>query len=249
MLAYIGQQGATSIQGLFDRFDASEATIRRDLVLLERQHLIIRRRGEVYIRKETQQSPFDLRSKLNQEAKVHIARIAAAQIQEHDTIILDAGTTTLEIAKLITGHRNLTVLTNSLPVANILANTSVSLSLAGGHLFSQNMSTQGPEAEAFFRKVEVSKAFIGASGVRRLIGLETLNPFEAQIKKLMIASARTVFAVLDATKFSTAGINVFCEFQELDTIITDQSIPDEELVHLLDRHQVSVITAHKEIQL
>ena len=249
MLAYIAQHGATSIQNLFDRFNASEATIRRDLVLLEQQRLIIRRRGEVSIRKENQESPFDLRCKLNQEAKVKIARIAAAQIQENDTIILDAGTTTLEIAKLLTQHQNLSVLTHSLPIANVLANTSVSLSLAGGHLFSQNMSTQGPESESFFRRVEVSKAFIGASGVRRLMGLETLNPFEAKIKKLMIASARTVYAVLDATKFRTAGINVFCEFQELDAIITDQAIQDEELAQLLTQLPVTVITDKKEKQL
>ena len=185
---------------------------------------------------------FTQREYRNRRAKQRIARLAASLVEENDTIILDAGTTTLEIAKLLVGRSNLTVLTNSLPVANIFAGSRVSLLLAGGHLFSQNMSTQGPDAEAFFKKVEVNKSFIGASGVRASIGLETLNPYEAEIKHLMVQSAKQVYAVIDGSKFDTAGINVFCTFGELDYIITDEAITDEAIVQKLREENVQVLT-------
>ncbi len=237
----IEEHGSISLRDLFSRFDASEATIRRDLALLEERELIMRRRGEAYVLKKSLESAFVQREHRNQLSKQRIARLAASHIQEHDTIILDAGTTTLEIAKLLVERSNLTVLTNSLPVANTLAHTNVSLLLAGGHLFSQNMSTQGPEAEAFFKKVEVNKSFIGASGVRASIGLETLNPYEAEIKRLMVQSAKQVWAVIDASKFDTAGINVFCTFGELDYIVTDQAIADVAIAQRLKEQNVRVL--------
>lgn len=239
---HIEEHGSIALRDLFSRFDASEATIRRDLALLEEHELIMRRHGEAYVLKKNLESAFTQREYRNQGAKQRIARLAASHIEESDTIILDAGTTTLEIAKLLVDRSNLTVLTNSLPVANILAGTNVSLLFAGGHLFSQNMSTQGPDAESFFKKVEVNKSFIGASGVRASIGLETLNPYEAEIKHLMVQSAKQVYAVIDASKFNTAGINVFCTFGELDYIITDQEIADEAVARTLREEHVQVLT-------
>jgi len=239
---FIEEHGSISLRALFGRFDASEATVRRDLALLEERGLIMRRRGEAYVLKKSLESAFALREHRNQLAKQRIARLAATLIQEHDTIILDAGTTTLEIAKLLVERSNLTVLTNSLPVANTLSQTNVSLLLAGGHLFSQNMSTQGPEAEAVFKKVEVNKTFIAASGVRASIGLETLNPYEAEIKRLMVQSGKQVYGVIDASKFDTAGINVFCAFDELDYIITDQKIADRAIMEKLKKEGVQVLT-------
>lgn len=241
LLSLIQNQGAVSVQALFSEIKASEATIRRDLTHLEDRQLIVRRRGEAFAVKKSLESAFQQREYLSREAKQSIARIATREIREHDTIILDAGTTTLEIARLLTNYTNLTILTNSLPVANVIASTTLSLSLAGGHLFSQNMSTQGPEAEAFFKKVEVEKAFIGASGIRRLVGLETLNPFEAEIKKLMVQAAKKVYGVVDSTKFDTAGINVFCNFSDLDYLITDKPITDKETLTLLERLEVEVL--------
>jgi len=241
VLSMIQNQGAVSVHALFSEIEASEATIRRDLTHLEDRHLIVRRRGEAFAVKKSLESAFQQREHLYKEAKEKIARIAASHIEEHDTIILDAGTTTLEIARLLTNYNDLTILTNSLPIANVIAPTPLSLSLAGGHLFSQNMSTQGPDAEAFFKKVEVGKSFIGASGIRRLVGLETLNPFEAEIKKLMVNAAKKVYGVVDSTKFDTAGINVFCNFADLDYLITEKPITDKETLALLERHDVKIL--------
>lgn len=241
LLRFIEDHGTVTISTLIERIPASEATVRRDLALLEEKQLILRRRGEVFALKKSLESAFQQREKLNRSAKQAIAHLAADLIQDNDTIILDAGSTTLEIARLLTTRSGLTVVTNSLPVANILASSPVSLLFAGGHLYSQNMSTQGPEAEAFFKKIEVNKAFVGASGVRRGVGLETLNPYEAQIKRLMIRSAKQAFGVVDSSKFETAGVNVFCEFSELDFLVTDKPVSDPTTCEVLKKHNVEIL--------
>jgi len=241
LLSTIERQGTISMQALFREFEASEATIRRDLLLLEKNALVIRRRGEVFALKKELESAFQQRANLNRPAKQAIAHIAANLIQDNDTVILDAGSTTLEIARLLTQRTNLTIVTNSLPIANILAPTKVSLLFAGGHLFSQNMSTQGPDTEAFFKKIEVNKAFVGASGVRKSVGLETLNPYEAEIKRLMVRSAKQSYGVIDASKFDMAGVNVFCEFSELDFLITDKPIADTAMRDVLKQNKVTVL--------
>src|SRR5690554_1931309 len=118
LLEYIEQQGSIRIQILFSQFDASEATIRRDLAFLEQSESIIRRRGEVFAIKKEKESAFEQREHLNHGPKQQIARIASQLIDAYDTIILDAGTTTLEIARQLINRKNITILTNSLPVAN-----------------------------------------------------------------------------------------------------------------------------------
>ncbi|NCC64685.1 MAG: DeoR/GlpR transcriptional regulator, partial [Spirochaetia bacterium] len=130
LLEYIEQEGSLRMQMLISHFNASEATIRRDISYLEDQKRIIRRRGEVFAIKKEKESAFTQREHLNQEAKQKIAQIAASLIDDYDTIILDAGTTTLEIARLLTHRTDLTILTNSLPVANTIAPSNISLSLA-----------------------------------------------------------------------------------------------------------------------
>lgn len=246
ILRFIEERGSINIHTLFSQIPASEATIRRDLTLLEQKQCIMRRRGEAFVLKKSLESAFQQRENINRSAKQIIAHIAAKLIQDNDTVILDAGTTTLEIARLLTQKNNLTIVTNSLPIANILAPTKVSLLFAGGHLFSQNMSTQGPDAEAFFKKIEVNKAFVGASGVRQSVGLETLNPYEAEIKRLMVRSAKQAYGVVDASKFTMAGVNVFCEFSELDFLITDKPITDTATCNVLKHNKVTVLTPESE---
>lgn len=246
ILRFIEERGSINIHTLFSQIPASEATIRRDLTLLEQKQCIMRRRGEAFVLKKSLKNAFQQRENINRSAKQIIAHIAAKLIQDNDTVILDAGTTTLEIARLLTQKNNLTIVTNSLPIANILAPTKVSLLFAGGHLFSQNMSTQGPDAEAFFKKIEVNKAFVGASGVRKSVGLETLNPYEAEIKRLMVRSAKQSYGVVDASKFNMAGVNVFCEFSELDFLITDKPITDTAMCDLLKQNKVTVLTPEAE---
>lgn len=229
LLQIIKDHGTISVNDLVPRFTVSPATLRKDLTFLQDMGLVVRSRGEVHISEKSAITPFESRQNLNSEFKAAIARVAAQQIEEGDTIILDSGSTTAEIARLLVNRNNLSVITNSLPVALTLANTRVEVYLAGGVLLRQNISTQGPEAENYFNRIEVNKAFISASGVLRDVGLAASTPFEETVKRSMIHAAKTVYAVLDSTKFNRGSLNLFAGFEEIDTIITNAPIENPSL--------------------
>lgn len=232
-----------NVKDILPLFDVSAATIRKDLAILERASLILRTRGEVHLPAKTDLTPFESRSYINRDAKIRIAKKAVEMIDDGDVIILDSGTTTLEIAELLKNNRSITVLTNSIPIAHTLSNSQVAVTVVGGMLFGRNISTQGPDAEHYFSQVEVNKVFLGASGTRSDVGLTSLTPLEASIKRCMMRSAQKVFAVFDSTKFNCCGINLFADFSELDYIITDAPITDQALNHRLDKLKLECIVA------
>ncbi len=226
----IKNSGSIDVRDIIAAFDVSAATIRKDLTLLEQEGLVFRTHGEVHIVSQNEQmTPFETRNSLHSEAKLAIAHSAVREIYEGDSIILDSGSTTLEIAKLLTSYNHLTVITNSLPAAMALSNSHVSVIVIGGLFLGKNLSVQGPDSERYLAQIEADKAFIASSGVRRDIGLVASNPLEASIKHCMIKAARKTYAVLDSSKFSTSSIDLFADFNEIDCIITERPIqnPDQ----------------------
>ncbi|MCD8349972.1 MAG: DeoR/GlpR family DNA-binding transcription regulator [Planctomycetaceae bacterium] len=243
VLKMIRARDSIGVNELIDSFDVSPATLRKDLTYLAEQGLIVRSRGEVHVASKSTVTPFESRSVIEQQGKMAIARAAAALIEDNDSIILDSGTTTNEIAKLLVNRSDVTVLTNSLPAAFILVDSNCSVLLAGGILFKQNVSTQGPEAEEYISRVEMNKVFIAASGVRSTIGLAASSPFEESLKRRLIQSAKTVYAVLDHTKFSKSSIYLFADFDDIDYIITDREITDPAFIERFEEANVQVIVA------
>lgn len=246
VLRFIKEREAIGVNELIASFDVSPATLRKDLTFLAEQGLIVRARGEVRVATKPMITPFESRSIIQQQGKMAIARAAAALIEENDSIILDSGTTTNEIAKLIGNRADLTVLTNSLPAAFILADSACSVLIAGGILFKQNISTQGPETEEYVSRVEMNKLFVSASGVRSTVGLAASTPYEESLKRRLIQSAKTVYAVLDQSKFTKSSIYLFADFSEIDYIITDKAITDPELIERFRAAEVQVIVAEGE---
>lgn len=223
----IKNHGSIEVRDLIPLFDVSAATIRKDLMTLEQANLVFRTHGEVHVAAQNNRMlSLDVRSSLRSEAKKAIARAAVREIREGESIILDSGSTTLEIAKLLTEYQHLTVITNSLPIALALNDTPVMVVIVGGIFLGQNLSIQGPEAEKYLSQIEVDKAFIGASGVRRDVGLATSNSLEGRIKHCMLKAARKTYAVLDSVKFTTSSVELFADFSELDCIITEKPVED-----------------------
>ena len=223
----IKSQGSMEGRDLIPRFDASAATIRKDLTALAQGGLIFRTHGEVHLAGQNERMlPFASRSSLRTEAKKTIAELAVREIQEGESILLDSGSTTLEIAKLLGEFQQLTVITNSLPAVLAIQNPQISIIIVGGIFLGQNLSIQGPEAERYLSQIEVDKAFICSSGVRRDVGLVTSNSLEGRIKHSMIQAARRTYAVLDSIKFQTSSIELFADFSEIDCIITEKAIQD-----------------------
>lgn len=241
----IKTSGTAEVKDLLSQFDVSAATVRKDLTALESAGMIIRTHGEAHLveRKSTQMTPFEARSCLHLEAKQQIALAAAKEIHDGDSIIMDSGSTTLEIAKLLVDRQNLTIITNSLPIAYILSSSPVSVILVGGMFQGQNFSTQGPEAEAYFQRIEADKLFISSTGVRHVIGMVASDQLEASIKKSMIGAAHTVYAVLDSSKFSIGSINLFANFSEIDYLITEKRFDDCSLTERFEQLGTKIIIA------
>lgn len=241
----VKERSVMKVRDIISLFDVSAATIRKDLTLLEESGLLRRTHGEVHAIAQNglQMTPFEARSFLCIEAKRKIAQAAAQQINDGESIILDSGSTTAEIAKLLVDRKNLTVITNSLPVALALSSSAVTVIIVGGMFLGQNISIQGPDAEAFLQQIEADKAFISATGVRNNIGLTASNPLEASIKKCMIHAAHKVYAVLDSSKFSIGSINLFADFSEIDTLITEALPDDLSLTQRFDALGTQIILA------
>lgn len=238
LLDIIRAKSSVYVNDLIAQFDVSAATIRKDLTALEDMQLVQRTHGEVHILPNSDVTPIEHRSVQNIEAKQIIARLAASMIEEGASVILDSGSTTCEIARLLTGMNSLTVITNSLPVATILANSRVVVLMPGGMLLGENLSTQGPDAERYYKNLEVDIAFLAASGVRPHIGLASQNPMEYSVKQAMMRAGRHVCAVVDSSKFEKSGVHLFARFEEFDTVITEKHVEGTVLEQLASEGKV-----------
>ncbi|MGI6117116.1 MAG: DeoR/GlpR family DNA-binding transcription regulator [Bilifractor sp.] len=242
----IKNNGSVKVSDMPSQFSVSAQTIRKDLTALENRGLIRRTHGYAEIPDDyttVRMTHFESRQNLNLAAKQLIAREAVKHIEEGDSIILGAGTTTLEIAKLLVERRSLTIFTNSLPVTTLFNISRVTVNLIGGIYVSENYSTHGPDTENFLHNIRVSKAFISSSGVRNDHGLACSNSLDASLNRAMIEASEKTYAVLDSTKFSKSDIYLSSGFEDLDYLITDSEITDPGISALLRQSGVEVIIA------
>lgn len=241
---FIKTNDSVKVQDLIEKFQVSAPTLRKDLTLLEQESLIVRTHGAARIAAPVNiMDPFETRATLNKEAKERIAEEAVKYIDDGDSIILDSGTTNVEIAKRLVDRENLSVFTNSIPIAMALGNSNVNITLLGGMFFGRNLSVQGPDAEEYLNKINVNKAFISSSGVRPAYGLVNSHPLEANLKKRMIHAAHEVYAVLDSSKIHKSGVYAFAAYTDLDYLITESAIDDPVVCQSLKEAQVEVIIA------
>ncbi len=226
------------VNELSKEFGVSEVTIRNDLQQLESKKLLIRARGGAM--STTQVVSFDLqlgeKHKLHMAEKVRIGKAAARLIKESDTLIMDSGTTTLEIIRNIEPSlNNVTVITNALNIANQLVSTpNVNLIIPGGVLRKNSLSLIGPLAEKSFRNFFVDKVFLGVDGFDTMNGISTPNIEEASLNQIMIDVAREVIVVADSSKFLRKSLAFICKLDRIDTIITDSGISAEDKKRLED---------------
>lgn len=207
---------------------ASESTIRRDLQELEESGLIQRTHGGAILSGKSSFEPtMGEKYEVMQDEKEFIAKLAVDKIKDNDTIFLDSGTTTLKIAERIDG-KNLTVLTNSMPIAQVLSKKeNINLTLAGGQLRWQTDALVGPVTEEFIRKFRVDKVFLGANGLSIQEGITTPNVIEAYTKRAMIEIAKEIIVVADHSKFDTSYFASISPIENVDYIISDFNISNE----------------------
>jgi len=221
------EQGYLTVSELALRFEVSEMTIRRDLKSLASNGLIQREHGGAGYPSNTHQVDDLFFNRLGEaeKEKTTIGNLAAALIQPGESIILDAGTTTLAVAKAIK-PKELVVITNSVPISTILTGQAgISVLLTGGEVRESTYALVGPLARSSLSNFYADKLFLGASGISISRGLSTSNLLESEIKQAMIQSAKEVILVAHSHKFSEVCYHTFAGWDSIHTLITDEDIP------------------------
>ena len=244
ILELVETEGSVSVDELAQRFGVSEMTIRRDLRILESDGLLRRiHGGATSNRGRSYEPPFLLRTRKQAEAKTRIGRRAAEMIGNGDSVALDVGTTTLEIARHLGGKQDLTIITPSLHIANVLASQpGIRLILTGGILRPGELSLIGHLAERAFEEFHVDKLFLGIGGISFEAGLTEFNLEDAQTKKAMLRCAKECIVVADATKFHHIAFAAVAPLEAVHRIVTDDSL-DAETADRLRELGIEVILA------
>lgn len=234
------QKGKISIPDMCKMFGISDMTARRDLNEMDRLGLLRRiHGGAVANLGRSYEPPYQMRSTKNQSAKIHIGSKAAELIYDGDSIALDVGTTTLEIVKGLKGKRNLTIVTNSLQIANVVVDNlsleiNVRLILTGGVVRPQELSMIGNMSERSYQEFHVDKAFIGIGGISLEDGLTEYNIEDARIKRILFSTAREKIIVADGSKFGVTTFASVAPLKSVDRIVTDPTAPIEILEKIRD---------------
>ncbi|MGB9673993.1 MAG: DeoR/GlpR family DNA-binding transcription regulator [Anaerolineales bacterium] len=226
ILDLLETRGSVTVNEMVERFGVSEMTIRRDLDILEKKGLLRRvHGGAVLDRGRSYEPPFISRAVENLEAKQRIGRVAAGMIENGDSITLDVGTTTYEVAKNITGKQNLTILTPCLQIATLLAeNPNIRLIVSGGIVRPGELSMVGHLAERTLQDFYVDKLFLGAAGVDLEAGLTEYNLEDTLVKQVMIKNAKQVILVSDSSKLGRIAFTSIAPLSVVHTLVTDDAI-------------------------
>jgi len=223
------KNGNVTVSELVKLFDVSEMTIRRDFDVLEAQGILRRvHGGAISNRGRSFEPPFISRSIENLPDKQRIGKAAADLIANGDSITLDVGTTTLEIAKNIKDKQDLTVITPSLHIAwELINHHGIRLILTGGFLRHGELSMVGYLAERVFAEVFVDKLFLGAGGVDLRTGATEFNLEDTLVKRAMVQSAKEVILVVDSSKFKSIALGLIVPLSKIHTIVTDNNLDPE----------------------
>lgn len=236
ILKMIDSNDEVSVNDLGRIFHTSTVTIRKDLTILQQRNLLNRTRGGA-IRKPVENLNEDnniaKKRMFNAREKECIGKAAAKLIQNGDHIMLDSGTTTLEIAKNLDNFYDLTIITNSVNIAEVcLRYNRFTVIVLGGHLRINSHSTIGPLALNTLSHFSNYKLFLGVDSFSLEAGISTPNLEEAMLNQAMIAQAAQTIAVFDASKFNKRSFCHIAQVQEINTIITDRSIPSSIVTQL-----------------
>ncbi|MCG0277972.1 MAG: DeoR/GlpR family DNA-binding transcription regulator [Thermanaeromonas sp.] len=247
ILQWVLREGRAEVGELASAFGVSTMTIRRDLKALEDEGLLTRSRGGALPKNGLiGEIPYRSKATSHLELKKGIAKVAADLVENNDTVILDAGSTTLEVARCLKRSKeNLTIVTNDLNIAMELADVpGFKVLTTGGEVQPGVYCLLGEEALSFLRSITVNIAFLGAGAVD-LTGLYTPTLDKVYLKRAMIGSAGKVVLVADHTKFGRKAFAKVCELKAMDFIITDNGLAPQ-VVAEIERLGVNLILAEPE---
>lgn len=247
ILELLKEDGSAKVINLARLFKVTEVTIRQDLDKLEKDGLVIKEHGGAYLKNvEDQVRTVSLSNQDNIDKKECIAQKCLEFIESGDTIILDSGSTTTEIAKKLRGYKNLTVITNALNIALILgAEPGIEVIMTGGEFKPPTLSLTGQKAADFFKGLNVQKLFLATAGISLKSGLTYPSISDIVVKKAMIDAADTTYLVADSTKIGRSAFASLGALSLIDYIVTDAGI-EEKHKQVFHDNEIELIIANGE---
>ncbi len=237
MLEMVSERGSVSIGDISDALSVSTATVRRDLNTLAEQRLVTRTHGGASALGSGYELPLQYKIARQAEAKVAIARAAAALVGPGDSVGLNGGTTTTEVARelgrserlrSVGGAPGVTIVTNALNIAYELSvREHVKIVVTGGVPRRQSYELVGPLVAASLRDFTIDTAVLGVDGLSADFGATTMHEGEADASREIAAVARRVVIVADATKLGRSTFARICPLARIDVLVTDQPVSSE----------------------
>ncbi|MFC0308664.1 DeoR/GlpR family DNA-binding transcription regulator [Gallibacterium trehalosifermentans] len=239
IIELLREKGSVVVADLAKQFNISEVSIRTDLRVLEEQNLLVRFHGGAGLptnltqpQVQQEETQLDDRYLLSRDPKIQLAKVAVGLVKEGDTIILDSGSTTMMLAMELAKIKNITVITNNLPAAFVLSDSSdITLVICGGYVRHKTRSMHGTMTENALKGIRADLMFVGADGVDPKVGLTTFNEGYG-ISAVMADISAKVICLVDSTKFNRSGFNLVLPMNKIDLLITNRNISKEAKLEL-----------------
>jgi DeoR family transcriptional regulator, aga operon transcriptional repressor len=223
-------QGSVQVTRLVERFGVSAQTIRKDLQYLADRGLATRSYGGAISAdaiRTPQEAAIETKRGSRVEEKERIGRAAAALVKPGESVLLDSGTTTAQIARFLPDDEDITVVTNDFNVLGALAEkANINVVMLGGALRRKNMAFYGAQTETAMESLLIDKLFLGVDGFDLDKGVTTHHEPEAMLNRKMVSVARQVIAVTDSSKFGRACLHRIVGVEDITLLITDKDAPD-----------------------
>ncbi len=222
----LGQRGACTVAGLADQLAVSDETIRRDIKTMANKGLVERVHGGVVLPNLFFEADFGKRLNRNAATKQVIARAAAAQVRDGDSLMMDTGSTTVYVARALANHSGLMVVTNCAEIARILAtNMRNKVYLAGGEFRADDTAAFGKSTIDFVEGFRVRTAILSIAAITPDDGFMDFHMGEAELSRVLIRRANHLMVVADHSKFAVQAPVKVCDFSEVGTLVTDRAPP------------------------
>ncbi|MER5389337.1 DeoR/GlpR family DNA-binding transcription regulator [Saccharopolyspora sp. NPDC002686] len=240
ILRILRTTGEITVTGVSAQLDVTGETIRKDLIVLEQQGLLRRvHGGALPVEHASFEPPVASRLEYSEE-KRNIARAALAHLPHTGSVLLDAGSTTTELAELLPPERELTIFTNTLPIAlTLVTRPKFAVYPLGGRLRETTLAVVEGWAARQLEEINVDVAFLGTNGISLTRGLTTPDPAEAAIKRLMLHAAHKRVLLADSSKFDVATQCQHATLADIDVLITDSGLSDTDRAEI-EKHGVTV---------
>lgn len=240
MIRYIKSYGTVSLDELCNEFNVSKNTVRRDINEIAATGIIKKVYGGVVAQTQGV-TPYENRDSSYNEQKKAIAQEAAKYINNHDLLFIDSGTTTQYIPKFINPELKITIITNSLSIVNeVLDNNNFEIIIIGNRLKRKTKSFVNVEDWSYFDRINISKAFLAATGISLDKGVTNSDILEYELKRRVVNKASKNYLLVDHSKFGKAALLTYAYVNSFNTIITDHDIPAD-FIRLMHEKKVKLI--------